>query len=194
MKTKYSIWTVAFALLIIASCKKSSTSQARTLQGTWNFEYEQVHTQSTIEYTSGATDYKTVTVSNYTTANNYGQLNVTSTMMNSIGLTYTITDTAIGYNYQNGAFVDSTISIQNAAVPATNTNSSYVLVGSDSVYFPAGSFNTPSGYQTAGGARINISGDTLLTITTSFNRDSSIFIYGVPATANYQATLISKFN
>ena len=84
MKTRYSIYTVAIALLVIASCKKSST-QSASIQGNWNFESEQVRGQSTIEYTIGGVDYKTVTVSNYTTVNNSGALNITSNMMNSIG-------------------------------------------------------------------------------------------------------------
>ena len=81
-------------------------------------------------------------------------------------------------------------------VAPTNSSSNYVLVGSDSVYFPSGGFTSPSGFQAtaAGGARINLSGDTLLTMTSSFSKDSSTFLYGVPATINYQATLISKFN
>jgi hypothetical protein len=194
MKTNYSICAMAFVSIIIASCQKNVVTQTNSLLGNWNFESEQVYSQSTIEYMSSGIDYKTVTISNYTTINNIGALTITSDMMTSSGLAYTIADSAIGYNYQNGVFIDSVVQFVNENVPPTSSIVSYVLVGSDSIYFPNGSFSAPSGFQAAGGARVNISGDTLLTMTTSFSKDSSIFLYGMPATASYQAMLVSKFH
>lgn len=181
-------------LAVIASCKKSSTqAQSNPITGSWNFISEQVQAQSTTQYNSGGIAYKTITVSNYITSNDSGIVSITANMMNAEGLTYLISGTAFSSSYQDGQFIDSTSAPIYYYVPPTSSNSSYNLINADSIYFPSGGFADPSGYQSTGGngAKINISGGTLLTLTSSFTKDSSIFLYGMPATINYQATLIT---
>ena len=195
MKTKYSIIIAFFILATDISCKKNSTqTQSNPLQGNWGFISEQAHTQNTTQYTSGGgVVYKTITVSDYTTINDSGVVNITANMMNVYGLTYTISGNAVSSDYQDGQLINSSSAPFAQYVPPTNSSSSYVLVGNDSVSFPSGGFANPSGQSTgANGARINISGDTLLTMVSYFNKDSTIFLYGMSATTNYQATLTTK--
>jgi hypothetical protein len=182
------------ALAVIASCKKSSTqAQSNSIAGGWNFVSEQVQAQSITQYNSGGVAYKTVTVSNYITSNDSGIVNITANMMNAEDLTYVISATAFSSNYQDGQFIDSTSAPIYYYVPPTSSSSSYNLISADSIYFPSGGFANPSGYPSTGGsgAKINIIGGALLTLTSSFTKDSSIFLYGMPATINYQATLIT---
>jgi hypothetical protein len=181
-------------LAVIAACKKSSSqAQSSSITGNWNFISEQVQSQSTTQYNSSGVAYKTITVSNYITSNDSGIVSITANMMNAEGLTYLISGTAFSSTYQDGQFIDSTSAPINYYVPPTSSSSSYNQVNADSIYFSSGGFANPSGYQSTGGngAKINISGGSQLTLTSSFTKDSSIFLYGMPATINYQATLIT---
>jgi len=197
MKTTLTLLFALLSSMPIVSCSKSSTqTQDKSITGNWNFVSEQVQSQNTTQYNSGGVVYKTITVTNYTTTNDSGVINITSNMINAEGLTYLISGTAFSSSYQNGQFMDSASAPIYYYVPPTNSSSSYTQAGTDSIYFPSGGFANPSGYQSSGGsgATIYISGDTLLTLTSSFAKDSSIFLYGMPATTNYQATLITTLH
>jgi hypothetical protein len=195
MKIKLSLITAVCVLMIIASCSKSSTpTVSNPLLGSWYFIFEQGTIQNTTEYTSSGTDYKMVSVSGFTSADSSGGLTITSNIINAVELGYKISGQDSTYNYQNGQPVDTVPALLNQTVAPANASYNYQLVGSDSIYFPSGSFVNAGLPQTVspGGAKFNIQGDTLY-MSFSYSKDSSVFLYGMPATLTVQATVNSKF-
>jgi hypothetical protein len=195
MKKKCFPFIAVLIMMGVMACKKSSSSSGSSLQGNWNFISEHVSGQNTTQYSSSGSAYKTITVSDYTTVGNAGILSISSNMMNASGISYFISDTPVTYNYKDDQLIDSGYGVVTQYVQPANYSVSYSQIGSDSVYFTSGSFISPSNMQAAGsgGAKINTIGDTLLTMTTYFSQDTSIFLYGMPATSSSRATLTSKF-
>ncbi len=111
------------------------------------------------------TDYKTVAVSDYTSINNGGGLNITASTMSTVGMTYAVYTTLQGAEFIDGVFQDSLSAPFDATIPPTSNTSSYKLIGTDSIYFPSGFINSPGSggpvQSLAVGAKFLISGSTL---------------------------------
>jgi hypothetical protein len=196
MKTKIFLVLAALSTLIIVSCKKSSSSsQSNSLIGKWFFESEHVTTQSNTAYTSGGINYQTVSVSDYTTTYDSGTVNITSNTMTTAGLTYYISSRVFATDYENGVVVDTTSAPFTYYVAPASAATTYTMIGTDSVYFPTGGFtSTPGSSGGAGGAKIAIVGDSVLTLSTAYSKDSTGFLYGMPVTITNQANLVTTLH
>jgi hypothetical protein len=95
------------------------------------------------------------------------------------------------FDPQNKIFLHRQITI-----PPTSGSSKYQLIGSDSLYFPAGgviSMGTGGGTQTTPeGSRFTINGDTLA-IVTSIHQTTNQNIGGIPATQTDDALETAYF-
>ena len=187
MKRKYCLIA---ALIFFTACQKGiepfedggSPQTGNDLIGTWNFTSLTGNTQSIAEYTDSGIDYKTITISNYTTTNNTGTITFSDSTFNMINTSYSISSMLFGYNYQNNILIDSVQMPFTYALDSTNSSGSYKLIGTDSIYFPQGSLISVAGSATQGqptGGRISIVGNSL-TITESINEDSTKDVGGVP--------------
>jgi hypothetical protein len=176
MKSAVLSLFTGIALLSLVSCKKSSggspTSLASQLPGTWKFLYLTAHTQSVAQETAGGSTFKSVTVSDYTTINNAGTIVFTSDNFTTTGLTYEVSTTLYGAEYQDGLFLDSLSSPFDYVIPVSGSSVPYKAVGVDSLYFPAGGIaytaTNPVGVgqqPTGGGSRYTIHGDTLSVVS-----------------------------
>ncbi len=153
---------VSFALfLFVVSCKKSSSSPkpSNSVTGNWKFVNMNVHSQANATIGGGLT---TVTTANYITVNNAGTISFTTDSMAVSGLTYSVDTIATTIGYFNGVPTDTLALPYSSTLPATSASVNYVLVSSDSLYFPNGGI-APAGLTSAGsGARYVFSGDTLV--------------------------------
>ncbi len=155
-------------LLIVVSCKKSSTSSSSdtSLTGNWNFIDLTAQTRATA--TSGP--ITNVTTSSYKTTNNAGTISFTNDSMIVKGLTYTADTTATDSTYQGSTLLSATVAPFSVTVPATSQTVSYQLISADSIYLPNGGI-VPGGGASSGagtGAHYVIKNDTLvLTIQAS---------------------------
>ena len=198
MKNIFSL-SALLIVIVLVSCKKenSESQKQNALVGNWKFISMHAITESTNQYTDISTVFKTVTASDYTTTNNGGTLSITAEQMNGEGLTYSISDTATALVYEDGVLTDSTSFPFDFDLAATNSSSSYKLIGSDSIYFPGGGFiSSPSlsGTQqnVAGGAKFSISSN-LLTMVTIYNKDTTVNNSGITETINNSAIVTSMF-
>ncbi len=152
---------VSFSLLlIVVSCKKSSNSSkpSNAVTGNWKFINMNVQSQTNTTVGGGVT---TITTANYITVNNAGTISFTTDSMAVSGLTYSVDTISTTIGYYNGVPTDTVTLPFSATLPATSASVNYVLVSSDSLYFPNGGI-APTGLTSAGsGARYVFSGDTL---------------------------------
>ena len=188
MKKKYYLIAV---LILFAACQKGiepfedtgSTPTGTDIKGTWNFISLTGHTQSITSYADSGIGYKTLTNSDYVSSNNTGSITFSDSTFNSTNVGYFVNSMLYGYNYQNGVLIDSTQMPFSITVDSSNSSGSYKLIGSDSIYFPSGSFISVSGsaptQSEPSGGKINITGNTL-TITQLLNKDTTEQISGLP--------------
>ena len=167
MHQKFTFAAVILLILSGVACKKDSGG-TNALSGEWKFVSMHVKGQSTAQYTDNGVVNKTVTLSDYTTADNAGAVSITSSMMSAKGLTYSVSTTSTATIYEDGQVVDTQDVPFDFTLPSTNSVSSYKLVGADSLYFPSGGFASVGGTSTqsaASGAKFGISGNTLTMIS-----------------------------
>jgi hypothetical protein len=183
-------------LLAAVSCKKSNNSTGNTLTGTWNLIDIVAHTSSAVDQVFGGDTYEDVTISDYTTTNNGGTIAFTGSVANTSGITYEANFIALDSSYLDGQFVGTSSLPYDVTIPATSGSSKYQLIGSDSLYFPAGgvfTMGTSSGTQTTPeGSRFTIHGDTLV-ITTSIHQVINQNIGGIPASQTDDALETAYF-
>lgn len=167
----------------MVSCKKNNSSPGGggSVQGNWTFLFVTAQTETSVT-SSGVT---AITKSSYTTTNNTGTITITADSMVVANLSYTANFTAISYFYVGSTLLDSTSLPYSVTLPATNESSPYKQVGSDSLYFSAGS--GVSGSTQATGARYVINKDTLK-ITAQVNEIES----GILATGTETLYLLKQ--
>ncbi len=181
-KISFSLLSFAVILLMV-SCKKDGSSTSSSISGTYKFVSIQANTQSTVQYFDGSDYYKTITNSTYTSTKNGGTVAFSGSTVTGTGLTYTISDTAMGYYYINNVLTDSIPFPMDLTIPPTSSVSNYQVIGQDSIYFSGGSFlggsgmgNTPS---VPSGGKFTLSNGTL-SITLNAVRDTTISNAGIP--------------
>jgi hypothetical protein len=183
-------------LLAAGSCKKSNSSTGNTLSGSWNLIDIVAHTRSAVDQVYGGDDYEDVTISDYTTTNNAGTITFAGGVANTSGITYEASFTALDSTYMDGQSLGTVTLPYDITIPPTSGSSKYQLIGSDSLYFPAGgvfSMGTGGGTQTTPeGSRFTIHGDTLA-IVTSINQTTNQNIGGIPATQTDDALETAYF-
>ena len=186
MKNKY--YLIA-AIILFTACQKgiepfddTGTQTGNDIKGTWNFISLTANTQFISEYTDSGIDYKTIANSNYVSTNNTGKIIFADSAFNSTDIGYYVSSNLAGYEYQNNVLVDSTQLPFSITVDSSNSSGTYKLIGSDSIYFPSGTFisvsDSTSQSQPSGG-KISISGNRL-TITQLLNKDTTQLITGIP--------------
>ena len=186
MKNKY--YLIA-AIILFTACQKgiepfddTGTQTGNDIKGTWNFVSLIANTQFIAEYTDSGIDYKTIANSNYVSTNNTGKIIFADSAFNSTDIGYYVSSNLAGYEYQNNVLVDSTQMPFSITVDSSNSSGTYKLIGSDSIYFPSGTFisvsDSTSQSQPSGG-KISISGNRL-TITQLLNKDTTQLITGIP--------------
>src|SRR5258706_4132952 len=132
---------VVLTAIAFAACQKESNSpQQIDLVGSWNFTSLNAQTQTVAEYDFFGTAEKSISTSEYTTTNNAGTVTFDGSVMNTVGLTYTVSTSVKTYTYENDVLIDSAELPFTYTLPSTNSTAEYELIGSDSIYFPNGSF------------------------------------------------------
>ena len=120
---------------------------------------------------------KVITISDYSTINNAGNVIFNNGILTAQGVTYSVDTQSKTYQYDGADLLDSLILPFTFTVPAINSAGQYKVVGADSIYFPQGGITTgingSGSYQTAAsGGHYRFNGN-LLTITQNFAKDSS---------------------
>lgn len=187
-KVKYLIILVA-SLSIFISCNKDKdeTSGAASIEGNWKFVSLSATTESAIFFIDpyDQSSNKVVSKSAYTTTDNGGIINFSASTMSGKELTYQVNTMAHGYTYVNNKLEDSVSTPFNFSYPATNSSSSYKIIGKDSIYFTGQILlSDPNGTidSSPSGGKFTIAGNTL-TITSNMSKDTVI---------NYAGTQMSQ--
>ncbi len=194
-------WLYFFAFFILFSaCQKviepfddsDSVQNNTSINGTWNFVSLEGHTQTTLEYTEADTNYKSVSYSDYISTDSTGTITFDSTTFNSAAIGYNVNSIINEYNYQNDVLVDSSQMPFSIIVSNSNSTGNYQLIGSDSIYFPAGSFVAADGTTTTqpSGGKINVNGNKL-TIIQMINKDTTQITGLVPYRLIKTGTFVS---
>jgi hypothetical protein len=194
----------ALMLLTMVSCQKELTDPSldgtynggsgsggtgagsTDITGNWTFVSSSGITQSIVQLSQAGVNYKTITNSSYTSADNTGTVTITSNTMSSVNVSYTANYTTIAYTYVNGVLLDSLSQPLSYSVPSTSVTSNYNRINQDSVYFPAQ--GTGANATVAAGERIALSGN-ILTMTTSVVRDSTLNVGGSIASQHSTGTV-----
>lgn len=177
-------------LSAIASCSKDKDkmSSAAAIEGDWKFISISAKGQSTVSYkdpTDGSNS-QIITNTDYTSTQNGGTVSFSPSAMTATGVTYTINSTAHAYSYVDGQLDDSVSSPFSFVYPATNSTSTYKIIGQDSIYFAGQSIvstqDGSGGTTSPSGAKFSIAGNTL-TITSDLVKDTVI---------NYAGTILNQ--
>jgi hypothetical protein len=188
--------------LFIISCKKEDSTAGNNtdpLKGTWKFLTMKAKTKSTTTYDFGGLTMSEVTASDYTTTNGLGTFSFANGTATAQGIGYTLETNVFTASYENGQLTD-TMSIPMSFIPpSTNSSGQYKIIGTDSVYFPAGgiiSGSVPGGNNSttmASGYKFTIGGDTLLTMTGHLLKDSVANMGGVIASIREEINYTSDW-
>ncbi len=166
MKNTLASLSCCTLILFAASCKKSQNSApANALSGNYKLVNIHAHTYSSADENAGGIDDQTITVSDYTSIDNSGGLDITGNTMSTVNMAYGVSTTLEGAEFIDGVFQDSLSFPFDVTIPASSNTSSYKLIGTDSLYFPSGFISSPNGgapvKTIAVGAKFLLSGSTL---------------------------------
>jgi len=165
----------ALIMILFVSCQKELSDPTVTgstggadIVGNWNFVSTYASTQSTVQFSFFGTIFKTVTVTDYTSTNNAGTVVITSNSMAGTGLTYSVSDTAIAFSYEDNVLMDTIQQHFSFNIPPYSAVSPYKRINQDSIYFTGQGIDPSAG----GGTRITLSGN-MLKMTTAVVRDTT---------------------
>lgn len=181
MKKKQLLYVFA-ALAILSSCKKEDTKNSTSgIDGTYKFSGMHSTTSSTVTTDDGE---KTVTLADWTSANNQGTLVFNNGQATTTNFSYSVNSVSTGYFYQDNILVDSESAPLVVTIPPSSSVSTYQLIGSDSIYFPKGglvSMGSTTSASNPGGGHYKFSGNQL-TLSLSSISDSTFSDSGVKYT------------
>jgi len=199
MKKKYCL----VLIILFTACQKgiepfndnTGSSGTSPVSGTWNFISLTGNTQAIQEFTDDSIDYSTTTNSAYTSTNNTGTITFSDSDFTSNNIGYLVSSEFTSYNYENGVLIDTVHLPFSITIDSSNAAGTYKLIGSDSIYFPAGGFVSYNGNEPAqavpSGGKFSISGN-ILTITQMISRDTTQVILGVPLHTVESGTFVVK--
>lgn len=162
MRSFLTLLTALLFFIAFFSCKKSNSSGSGggSLQGTWKFVY--LTGQDDVSATSGG--ITEVSKSTFSSSGASGTITFTADSATVANLSYTENANTTAYVYQGSTLIDSVSTPSSISVPATNEAVACQQIGSDSLYFPGGSFATggSSGAIQSSGGHYTLSNDTLV--------------------------------
>lgn len=164
--------------------------------GTWTFINMHATTLSSVEYNTGFSNEKAVTVSDYTTQNNAGTITFDGSKMTATGLAYDVNAIAKTYMYTDNVLDDSLDFPFTANIPSsTASNATYKKVTSDSIYIQSGAFTgmDPNGGTTQGmpsGYRLKWDGDKMY-MSMSYTQTSNQVVSGMTQKTTMRITSVT---
>jgi hypothetical protein len=194
---RLSILTAFSFLLVLAACKKETSASADSLAGTWNFISMSASTNVTYNYTDFGTQYKDISISNYTSSNGSGSVTFSGDNVTSKNIGYSVSTTVFEQSYEDNVLVDTFSMPFNFSVQPTSSTTTYKIIGSDSLWFPGGNIvssqSLPNGSApaVASGYRFNISNDTL-TLSSIYAKDTVQDLGGVSSLVSQYANYTVK--
>ena len=188
------VFLSAFFFWLFA-CKKdnNSSASASVLAGTWAFTGMHATTSATSLDSGNGFSSKDITTSDYQTTANGGTVTISGNNMTGTGITYAANIIAFSTEYQDGILIDTFSNSIPFTVPATNTSSTFEVIGKDSIHYTGANIfgSTGSGAPAASGSKFSVSGN-ILTLTSVVSRDTvSIVGTGETLTQHETATVIS---
>jgi hypothetical protein len=181
------VLTVFSALLF--SCKKDESvtpDNNNSIAGTWTFVNMTGHTNNTQISVENGNTYKNVSISDYTSINNTGEMTIDAGTMTNTNFTYTADTQVYGTSYINGVSQGTLSAPYTFTAPVSSSSIPYKLISKDSMYLSVGTVTTggttvPS---TAAGFKIAWSGDTLL-LKSGFLQGTSAYMDYATQTMRY---------
>ncbi|HMG67363.1 MAG TPA: hypothetical protein VK588_06740, partial [Chitinophagaceae bacterium] len=143
--------------------------------GTYDFVGISAHTESTVTVNTGGQDLKSVTISDYTSKDNTGTIQITSSQFISNNLGYAIDTIMNVKSYTDNVLIDDSDFPFTETIPGSGSTSPYTRITADSISIVGalGAPSDPSGTIPTGpvGVKLAWSGDTLLLkINSSFTQ------------------------
>jgi hypothetical protein len=144
-------WIISFAILLavfsFSSCQKEVSGDGilpppveNPLLGNWKLIDNDVKAEFTQEVIRDIGTLTNISTLDYITMNNDGTLTFEQDKILAKQLSFSFEDTIKSQLYVDGSFVEAYESPIDATMPPASSSSPYVLVGTDSIYCPNGSF------------------------------------------------------
>ena len=164
------LFLLAACTTLLFSCKKSESIEpdVNNIIGTWTFVNMTAHTTTTETHIVGGDSYKSVSIADYTTISNAGEMTINASLMEMRDFAYTAHFLAHVNLYLNDVLEDTVSFSIEFTAPLSSSSIPYEKIGNDSMYLSIGTVTTdgttvPS---TPGGLKYAWSGDTLLLTST----------------------------
>jgi hypothetical protein len=186
-------FTIAFAFI---ACKKDSNSNnAATagLVGSWTFTGMHATTSATSLDSGIGFSSKVITTSDYQTTANGGVVAISGNTMTGTGITYAANIVAFTTNYEDDVLIDTLSTSIPFTVPATNSSSTFEVIGKDSINYTGSNIfgSAGSGAPAATGSKFSVSGN-ILTLTSVVVKDTvSVVGTGETLTQHEAATVVA---
>ncbi len=210
MKPAGNLLAVVLILSVLSACQKEVSLQNQgnnagggggntSIEGNYDYKGTTASTKSTVVTGIGTAQEKAITTSTYTSLNNTGTVQITSTKFISGNIAYSINSLAFAEFYLGGVLVDTISTPFVFDLPATSGASDYRRIGTDSLYFDNGFASSGptggTGGGTAGsipsGAKFRWSGDTLI-LNMNFSMSTTQDIGGIMAQITNEGSQIVK--
>ncbi|HXD78122.1 MAG TPA: hypothetical protein VN616_09970 [Puia sp.] len=154
------------------------------------------HTNSAVDQSFGADEYTDLTISDFTTTHNTGTIAFNNGVEKESNVSYESSTLSEDSSYEDGQLLVTTRSLDEGGIPPTSGSVKYQVIGSDSLYYPAGGFFTVDGsgvsQTTPVGSKFTFHGDTLVIMTT-IHQVTDQGYPGQPATQTIDATATAYF-
>jgi hypothetical protein len=165
---------LAFFFWLFA-CKKdnNSSAAASSLTGTWTFMGMHATTSATAVDSGIGFSSKDITTSDYQTTANGGTMTISGNTMTGAGITYTANIIAFASEYEDGVLIDTFSTSIPFSVPATNSSSTFEVIGKDSIHYTGTNIfgSAGSGTPASTGSKFSVSGN-ILTLTSVVAKDT----------------------
>lgn len=207
MKSKQFLALSLVALIAVLSCQKqieledapSPGGNNNSLEGDYSLVDIRLQATTSNTFIDGGIQTKSITVTDYTTKNNQGNITVNASQFISNNLSYSVDTTVKAYFYMDGIFLDSVEAPIAVDIPANSSTSAYTKVGTDSLTFQSAFINGPNGTgipvePASSGARYSWSGDILI-LSSNFTINKIQEVSGVQFNITYsgrQTTRLKK--
>lgn len=160
------LFLLAACITLLLSCEKNESiePEGNNIIGTWTFVNMTAHTTTTETHIVGGDSYKSVSMADYTTTGNAGEMTINASLMETKDFTYTAHFFAHVSLYMNDVLEDTVSFAIEFTAPVSSSSIPYKKIGSDSMYLSVGTVTTDGTTVPSipGGLKFSWSGDTLL--------------------------------